>query len=274
MTRSLIRTDYLQNEVVGFSVTNDLMRQGFYGRISDPTRWRHRWYSGGSVDLYADRNNPGPWSSNNNSLNPTTTGGLIDSSGTQLDASSQTLRNQVDRIIFNVSGMCFQAADPTTPGYNGGTRPDLGLTSHDTTGYSPGGYVVTVADWIAYINATVSNIRFYYPNVKMILLQPNIGGASGVSLATQTSNPANPGYDDSGAAGGVPWSQGFGIVRAHHNNPYINLAIIRCLSANVRPGWFARNTNNANVTDWAGHLTTAEYISLGQSMADFYETYV
>lgn len=266
MTRIPTIDDYQMNLVLGFSVTHDLFTNGFIGRVNHPEKYRLHWYSGGSADLYADPNSPG-WDANGGSLNASTQGGLLDYQGNVLDATSSALRAQVDRVIFNVSGLCFQAADPTVPGYNGGVRPNLGLTSHDTTGYGPGGYNVVTADWIAYINAAVANIRTKYTNVRMIILQPNIRGHLGVSLATQSSNSGNPGYDSGG------FSAGFGVVRAHHNAPYINLAIDSVVRANVRPGWFAENTVNTNVTDWAGHLATAEYITLGQDMGDFYNTY-
>lgn len=269
MTRSRIISDYQMTEIIGFSVTHDLIVNGFAGRINNPSQYRLRWYSGGSVDLYADPNSPG-WTANGGSLNASTQGGLFDMSLNVLDSTSSALRNQVDRVIFNVSGLCFQAADPTVPGYNGGVRPNLGLTSHDTTGYPPGGYNATVADWIAYISAVVTNIKSRYPNALTIILQPNIRGASGVALATQTSNPANPGYDDQTAPAGGAWSAGFGVVRAHYNAPHVANAIARVSSANVHGGWLGSNTNNSNVTDWAGHLTTGEYTTLGQAMADYY----
>jgi hypothetical protein len=263
VSRSLIIADYQMTEVVGFSVTHDLVVNGFAGRISNPSQYRLRWYSGGSVDLYADPNSPG-WDANGGTLNPSTQGGLFDMSLNVLDSTSSALRNQVDRVIFNVSGLCFQAADPTVPGYNGGVRPNLGLTSHDTTGYGPGGYTNATADWIAYINAAVTNVKSRYPNVKMILLQPNLRGHNGISLATQSSNSGNPGYDNGG------FSAGFGVVRAHYTAPYVNLAIDSVVRANVRPGWLGENTDNTQVLDWAGHLSTTEYTTLGQAMADYY----
>ncbi len=255
MTRQLQPTDYLRTRVLGISVTFEAW-PAFYAAISNPSAWELLWYSGGSLDCWADTNSPA-WTANGNSLNTATQGGLINGVGG--DTNPVTNASAVDRVILNVSGLAFQAADPTVPGYNGGTRPDLSI-SGSTTGYPPGGYNGTMTIWKAYLDLAIANIRSKYPNAKMILLQPNVGGPSNGSQSACTTA-------DSFAAG-------YGVVRSAYTSPYIRSAIAAATRANVRGGFGYFVIDCSDWTDWAGHLSTAAQTAYGQAMATYYDAHL
>jgi hypothetical protein len=254
MPRDLQPTDYQRTRVIGFSVTFEIW-SAFYAAIPNPSAWELLWYSGGSLDLYADANNPG-WTANNNSLNPSSQGGLINGVGGDTDPRAGT--SSVDRVILNVSGLAAQPADPTVPGYNGGVRPDLGV-SGSTTGYPPGGYNGSTAIWKGYLDLAIANIRSKYPNARMILLQPNIGGPN---LSQTTCTTA-----DSSATG-------FGVVRCTYTSPFIRSAIAAVTRGNVRGGYGALVGDCTDFSDWAGHLHTTPQTTHGQAMATYYASHV
>src|SRR5258708_30441836 len=72
-------------EVIGFSQTDQWYEGGFIQSVANPGNWQLRWYSGGSVDLWADPNSAA-WSSSSR------VGQCSQNSGAP------------DRIVFQVSG--------------------------------------------------------------------------------------------------------------------------------------------------------------------------
>lgn len=257
MTRSLLPTDYLHTRVLGFSVTRS-MWDAFYAAIPNPSNWELLWYSGGSIDIWADPNSPA-WTANGSTesdnlvpADPGGTGGLINGISHAHNPTVGT--SLIDRVIINVSGLAAQAADPTVAGYNGGTRPDLSITG-STTGFPPAGYSSNVAIWKAYIDAAVANARSKYPNVRMVLLQPNIAGPSGAICSDGTSNNAD--------------SIAFGI-RCTYTTRYIRSAIAASTRGNVRGGFGAFASACADFTDWSGHIGTTPQTTVGQAMATYY----
>lgn len=262
MTRPLQPSDYQHTRVLGFSVTRS-MWDAFYAAIPNPSAWELLWYSGGSIDIWADSNSHA-WTArtldNSGFLVPSDPGGqggLINGISDSQDPTVGT--NLIDRVILNVSGLAAQAADPVLAGYNGGARPDLGITG-STTGFPPAGYNHTVSVWKAYIDAAVANVRAKYPNVKMILLQPNIGGPSGgVVCADGSNNNA-----DSIAYG----------IRCTDTTRYIRSAIAASTRANVRGGFGAFASACSDFTDWSGHLDTTPRTTIGQAMATYYAAHL
>lgn len=263
MTRELQPSDYQHTRVLGFSVTRSIW-SGFYAAIPNPSAWELLWYSGGSVDVWADPNSHA-WTSRDMGgaflvpSDPGGQGGLINGISDTQDPTVGT--SAIDRVVLNVSGLAAQAADPVLGTYNGGARPSLGLTSHDTTGYPPGGYSHVVSDWVAYIGATIANIRSKYPNCRMILLQPNIAGPS-FGICT---DPSNNNSD----------SIAFGI-RCTDTTRYIRSAISALTKANVRGGFGAFASGCSDFADWAGHLVATGAPSPqtlhGQQMAAYYQS--
>lgn len=261
MTRALVSTDYQHTRVLGFSVTLS-MWSSFYAAISNPSAWELLWYSGGSIDIWADPNSHA-WTSrtldNSGFLTPTDPGGqggLINGISDSQDPTVGT--SLIDRVIINISGLAAQAADPVLAGYNGGTRPDLSITG-STTGFPPGGYSSNTAIWKAYIDATIANVRSKYPNVKMILLQPNIAGPSGAICSDPSNNNAD--------------SIAFGL-RCTYTTQYIRSAIAASTRGNVRGGFGAFASACADFSDWAGHLNTTPQTTHGQAMAAYYESHL
>lgn len=260
MTRALIPTDYSHTRVIGFSVTRSIWDE-FRAAISNPSAWELLWYSGGAVDIWADPNSPA-WTANGGTLNPAEsggTGGMVNGISHATDPTVGT--STIDRVILNVSGLTTTAADPVVAGYNGGTRPDLGLTAYDTTGFTSTdpnyayGYVNVTEYWRLYINAAVANIRSKYPNVRMILLQPNIDGVSGGYCADSSTE-----------------STTFDVVRSTYTSKYIRSAIAALTRGNVRGGWAGYVANCTDFADWGGHLNTGSpQTTLGQAMAAYYE---
>jgi hypothetical protein len=72
-------------EVIGFSQSEQWYDGGFIASVANPGNWQLRWYSGGSVDLWADPNFAG-WNSS----------ALV----SQCSQGSST----PDRVVMNVSG--------------------------------------------------------------------------------------------------------------------------------------------------------------------------
>lgn len=254
-------TAYSHTRVLGYSVprsTWDEFRTALGGTAST---WELLWYSGGSVDIWADPNSRA-WDANGGSLDPQEnggTGGLVNGISHATDPTVGTAT--IDRCILNISGFCTTASDPVVPGYNGGVRPNLGLTPYDTTGFTtsdpnyPNGYCNVVEYWRLYIQAAIANIRSKYPNVRMILLQPNLGGTGG-SQSTCTTADSN--------------AQPFGVVRAAYTSPYVKSAIHALTRGNVRGGFGINASSCAGFVDWAGHITTGEQSTIGAAMAAYY----
>lgn len=257
MSHDLQPSDYLHTRVLGFSVTRSIW-DAFYAAIPNPANWELLWYSGGSVDIWADPNSHA-WTSrtldNSGFLVPSDPGGqggLINGISDSQDPTVGT--GAIDRVILNVSGLAAQSADPVMGGYNGGARPDLGITG-STTGFPPGGYHHVVATWKAYIDAAVANVRAKYANVRMILLQPNIAGPSFSVCADASNNNAD--------------SIAFGI-RCTDTTRYIRSAIAAATRANVRGGFGGFASACSDFADWAGHLNTTPQTTHGQAMAAYY----
>lgn len=263
MTRELQPSDYQHTRVLGFSVTRSIW-DAFYAAIPNPSNWELVWYSGGSVDIWADPNSHA-WTSRDLGgafLNPAAsggTGGLINGISDSQDPTVGT--GSIDRVILNVSGLCTTAADPVLAGYNGGARPSLGLTPYDTTGFTAtdptykNGYVNVTEYWRLYTNAAIANIRSKYPNARMILLQPNIGGPSGSQTSCTTAD-ANA-------------SQA-GVVRCTYTAPYVYTVCAALERANVRMGFVHYANNCTDFSDWAGHLDVTPQTTHGQAMASYY----
>jgi hypothetical protein len=53
MTAALQPSDFLRTRVLGFSVTHSIWA-AFYAAIPNPSAWELLWYSGGSIDVWAD----------------------------------------------------------------------------------------------------------------------------------------------------------------------------------------------------------------------------
>src|SRR5579859_4958905 len=264
MTRELQPSDYQHTRVLGFSVTHSLW-SAFYAAIPNPANWELLWYSGGSVDVWADPNSHA-WTSCDMAgaflvpADPGGQGGLINGISDAQDPTVGT--SAIDRVILNVSGLCTTAADPVLSTYNGGARPSLGLTPHDTTGFTStdpnykNGYVNVTEYWRLYTAAAIANIRAKYPNVRMILLQPNIGGAGGGSQTACTS--ADPNASQAG------------VVRCTYTAPYVYTACAALVRGNVRMGLIHYATACTDFADWAGHLNATPQITHGQAMAAYY----
>jgi hypothetical protein len=137
--------------------------------------------------------------------------------------------------------------------------------------HPPGGYSDSVSEWKGYIDSAIANIRTKYPNVRMILLQPNIAGPSGGSQSTCTTSDAN-----SSPAGSPRAEDGrtFGVVRSTYTSPYIRSAIAAATRGNVRGGFGAFATDCTDFADWAGHLNTTPQTTHGQAMAAYYAAHL
>lgn len=133
-----------------------------------------------------------------------------------------------DRVILNVSGVSASL-------------------------HLPGGYTKDVSEWRGYISNAISNIRAKFPNVRMILLQPNVAGPN---LATcPISDPNATPYD---------------VIRNTYTSPYIRTAIASLSSGNVRFGYTPRAVDCSDFTDWAGHMTVGARDALGVATANYY----
>ena len=230
MTRALSTTDYLRTRFLGFSVTHGFWSD-FRARINNPSNWELLWYSGGSVDVWADSNSAA-WLGD--SGDPANTSGLIDGVGGDSTGDALVHTAQVDRIILNVSGLSAAL-------------------------HLPGGYSSDVSEWRGYISTTIANIRSKYPNVKMILLQPNVGGPSG---GTQCS------------AGGDSNAVPTNIIRCCYTSPYIYSACASLVRGNVRMGCINYASACAGFSDWAGHMVSGQYTTTGQETADYYNAHL
>jgi hypothetical protein len=219
------------------------------------------WYSGASIDIIADPNSHF-WTSRDMGggflvpSDPGGTGGLINGISDSQDPTIGT--NLIDCVVLNVSGMAAQGADPVLSGYNGGTRPNLGITSHDTTGYPSFGYCFSVGDWKAYTAAAIANIRSKYPNVRLIYLQPNLGG------------PGRAVCPDNGSLSGTNAESQANGIRCTFSSPKVISALATLCTGNVRMGWLGQAGACADFSDWAGHLNTTPRTTLGQAMATHY----
>lgn len=234
MTRELRPTDYQRTRMIGFSVTHSWWDE-FYASISNPSAWELRWYSGGSVDEWANSNSPA-WTY---SGDPVNTGGLINPVGGSDNEAA------VDRVIFNVSGL--------TPALH----PD-------------GGYSSNTAEWKFYIGFTLTNIRDRHPNVRMILLQPNIAGPAFGTC------PTNGTLDTGGPHGDYPtgWSAPYQVIRCTYTQPYIASACASLSRGNVRMGYAPAAPACADFRDWAGHLQTSAESAYGVACAAYYDAHL
>lgn len=238
---------YSRTRVLGFSVPNGEWAD-FYATIANPSAWELLWYSGGAVDCWADPNSDAWLGSHGAS------GALLNGVGGATDPTVSP--GSVDRVVLVVSGLSIGPTDPVT----GGTRPDLSITG-STTGFPPGGYSIDVPTWRAYIAAAIANVRSKYPNVKMILLQPNLGGPSGGGQCLAAST-----IDGDPSSFSVP----SGIVRCCFTNPYIVTACCSLVRANVRMGLIDYVSACSGIRDWAGHLVSSEYTARGIAWANYY----
>lgn len=237
-------SDYARTRVIGFSVTHSFW-PAFYAAIPNPSAWELLWYSGGSVDLWADPNMPG-WTYNGPDF--ANTGGLINPTDGQTNPSTGAAA--VDRVVLNISGLAAGSTNPIT----GSARPDLSITG-STTGFPPAGYTNVVATWVAYIQAAIANIRSKYPNVRMIVLQPAVAGPGFAACSDGSANNS-----DSIAHG----------IRCTYTEPYIQSAIMAVSRANVRGGYIAQASACGDFADWAGHLNTTPQTTIGQAVAAYY----
>lgn len=242
MTRSLVPTDYKRTRIIGFSVTNS-MWSAFRANISNPSAYELKWYSGGSVDLWA---NSGGIAWTYGGADPVNTGGVLNPVG------GSDVESAVDRVILNVSGLSASLSDQF------GT---LGV----------GGYSNNVAQWAFYIAGAIAAIRTHHPNVGPILLQPGLGGPSRATCPTQNTTPGAPCYDASGD------SQPFGVVRSSYTQPYLLSALIAACKGNVREGWMGLVSSCNDFRDDGGHLFLPSGQSadiMGAAMASYYNVNV
>jgi hypothetical protein len=165
-TRIVTPTEYRWTRVIGFSVINNWWAVLRTTLGSEAAKWELQWFSGGSVDLWADPNMEG-W------LGPVTDlanrGGVVNGITGDSDPTHNLLN--VDRVILVISGLCPQANNPIS----GAARPNMGLTAQDQTGYPPGGYAATSGIGPR-IGGAIATIRSKMPNARVIYLQPNLGG--------------------------------------------------------------------------------------------------
>lgn len=264
MPRDLQPTDYQHTRFLGFSVTRSFW-DAFYAALPgvglSQAAFELVWYSGGSIDVWADPNSH-CWTSRDLGgafLNPASSGGQGGLINGISDAQDPTVGvSAIDRVILNVSGLAAQGADPVLAGYNGGTRPDLGITG-STTGFPPAGYNSTVSVWLAYLQAAIANIRSKYTNVRMIILQPNVAGPSFATCPDTSNNNA-----DSIAHG----------IRCTYTQPYVQSAIMAVTKANVRGGLLSTASACSDFADWAGHLTSTPQTTIGQAVAAYYAAHL
>lgn len=167
MTRELLPTDYQHTRVVGYSIIHSAWPY-LYAAISNPAAWELLWYTGGSIDNWANTDFAG-WTYNGPDF--TNTGGLINPIGGNTNPTVGA--GAVDRVILCVSGMAI-------------------VPMND---FPPGGYTKDVSAWIGFINTAVANLRSKYPATRMILLQgpvaaTNFAACNGFQDATY--NPNSP----------------------------------------------------------------------------------
>lgn len=129
----------------------------FRAVIPNSEAWELRWYSGGSIDIWANPEHTA-WTY---SGDPDNTGGLIDPVGASDDEEA------VDRVVLNVSGLSSALSD-----------------SYGTLGV--GGYSGNVTQWVEYTAAAIDNVRAVHPNARLIYLQPQIGGVFGAETSCTT----------------------------------------------------------------------------------------
>lgn len=139
VTSALVPSDYVSTRVLGYSIIQGAWA-AFYAAIANPTQWELLWYSGGSIDVWADPNHVA-WAGSSGA-----SGALINPTAAR--------SGDPDRVILCVSGMSIVPVNT----------------------YPPGGYTNDVSVWIGLINTTIANIRTKYPKVRMILLQGPLGG--------------------------------------------------------------------------------------------------
>jgi hypothetical protein len=224
MTAALIPTDYVSTRLIGFSVTNSWWT-AFRAAIPNPSAWELLWYSGGSVDVWANPDHVA-WA------------GSSGASGALLNPT--TLRSgDPDRVVFNVSGLTAAL-------------------------HPPGGYSNNVEEWRGYIASVIANIRSKYPNVRMIILQPNIAGPSFGTCPTQSTDSNAAGYDSGGFS--VPSL----VVRCTYTQPAIQSAIMALTRANVRGGYIPQASACSDFRDSDGHIITAFESTMGTAIANYY----
>jgi hypothetical protein len=102
--------------VLGFSVTRSIW-DAFYAAIPNPSNWELLWYSGGSVDIWADPNSHA-WTSrtldNSGFLVPSDPRwpGRADQRHQRHSQDPTVGTSAIDRVIINISGLAAGAADP------------------------------------------------------------------------------------------------------------------------------------------------------------------
>jgi hypothetical protein len=101
--------------------------------------------------------------------------------------------------------------------------------------------------WAHYINLTIGNIRSKYPNVRQILLQPEVGG------------PNN----------GLCTFQGT-VVKASSNHPYIDQAIALVVGGDVFAGDSPEVRTCADYVDNVGHFVDSAKGPIGANIGQFY----
>lgn len=237
MTRSLVPTDFLRTRFIGYSVIHGAWPD-YYARIANPANHELLWSSGGSIDLWADSNYAG-WAGT--SGDPANTDGLINGVGGDSAIQASLHTDQVDRVILCVSGVSISL-------------------------HSPGGFTQVVSEWGGYIDTAIANVRAKYPNVRMIILQPGVGGPSGG--ATQCVASTTTDGDPSGFA--LPSN----VVRSAYTSPYIRAAVNSRQKGNVRVGFAYNVSACSGFRDWSGHMNPGEYTLFGQAMGDWYNANV
>ncbi len=188
-------------EFIGFSQTEQYYLSGFIHSVPNPGGWQLRWFSGGSVDLWADRGYSG-W------------GG-----GALVSHCAQSSSNP-DRVVLNVSG-----------DYN--TDPNW---------------------WAQQTSRVIGNVRAKYPSVRMIALQPVVGGPGGGRCPISSPDAKLP------------------FVRATYNYPYIKQGLAMDLGDAVVLGASpeVRSCGDYRPGDWAGHMTDSGAQAVGASVAGFW----
>lgn len=226
MTRALVPTDYVSTRWLGFSVTFSWWA-AFQAAIPNPSQHELLWYSGGSIDVWADPDNVA-WAG--------TSGG----SGALINPTA-VRSGDPDRVIVNVSGLSASL-------------------------HLPGGYSSNVEEWRGYLASTIANVRSKYPNVRMILLQPNIDGPGGGYTLVGNTSAADHSQDTDAAP--------YGVVRCTYTTKYIRTAIASLSLANVREGYAPLVSADAGFADWAGHITDPEAALVGPAVAAYYAAHL
>ena len=131
-----------------------------------------------------------------------------------------------------------------------------------------GDYGDDVGMWARKILETVDVIHSKYKNVRLIVLQPVIGGHN------HEACPAPAGESGKKVGGGSQGTGGNEIVRAAYQHPYIDQAIAKVVAGDktgrLVTGASPEVRSCKDYSDAKGHLTSSASDPIGRSIAEFY----